>query len=279
MDASLHSKENSPRLWQIPPLLRDHHKYDRGHVALMGGSAMTGAAKLVALSAQRVGAGMVTLAAPRAVWPIYAISMQSIITTPLDGAKDWLALLSTRKVSAVALGPGMAPDQVLGGAMTAALKKKLPMVLDAGALTVLANSAPLRKAIKGSGAVLTPHEGEYEKLAAAMKLDRKASKATRVAALAKALGCVVLLKGPDTFIAAPDDQLVRNETHAPWLATAGAGDVLTGLITGLLAQGMASFHAACAGAYLHSKAALVFSRGMIPEDLLQEIPRQLRLLK
>lgn len=279
MDTALHSKENSPRLWQIPPLLRDHHKYDRGHAAILGSSTMTGAAKLAALAAQRIGAGLVTIAAPRITWPVYAIAMQSIMTAPLDGAKDWLAFLAARKVKAVVLGPGIEPGPPLAHAIEAAVKKKLPLVLDAGALTLLASSPPLRKAIKGSGAVLTPHEGEYDKLAAAMKLNRSADKATRAVALGHALGCVVVLKGAETFVAGPNGQLVRNDVYAPWLATAGSGDVLAGMIGGLLAQGMKPFDAAAAAVYLHGKAALAFSRGMIPEDLLLEIPRQLRLLK
>lgn len=270
MDRRSDTKENSPALWQIPPLLRHHHKYDRGHVALLGGATMTGAAKLAALAAQRAGAGVVTLASERSVWPIYAMGMMSVITRPLDSMADWSQMLSARKVSAVLLGPGAAPEE-LEEALDIALKQKLPLVLDAGALTALAMSAPLRQRCAGSGAILTPHAGEYEKLAASLRMppDTREHQLRHMAAM---LGCVVVLKGADTLVASPAGALVHMAIDAPWLATAGTGDVLAGIIAGLRAQGMDAFDAACAGVWLHGHAAASCGRGMVAEDLLQALP-------
>jgi hydroxyethylthiazole kinase-like uncharacterized protein yjeF len=277
MNRAPHTKENSPALWQIPPLLRDHHKYDRGHVALLGGATMTGAAKLAALAAQRAGAGLVTLAADRAVWPIYAMGMMSVITLPLDGPKDWATLLAARKVSAVLLGPGCAPGE-LKRAMPTALKTSLPLVLDAGALAWLAQHpvSPVRN--ETMRLVLTPHAGEYARLAQAYGIADAPSPQARAQQLARASGAIVVLKGADTAIAAPQGPVVRNRADAPWLATAGTGDVLAGLIAGLLAQGMAPFDAACAGVWLHSEAARTFGPGMVAEDLLGAVPTVLRAL-
>lgn len=263
--------DNGPALWALPPLREGDHKYHRGHVALMGG-AMTGAAKLAALAAQRAGAGVVTLASNRETWPIYAASMASVITRPVDSVQDWSALLRERKVNTVVLGPGMTPDATLADAIHAAQAEQLPMILDAGALELLAGSAPVRHVVEGSGAILTPHEGEYRKLASTYKLDTAAIKPARACGLAKATGCIVLLKGDVSIIAAPDGMVVRNRASAPQLASAGTGDVLAGMIAGLLAQGMRPFYAACAAAYLHAKAAQCIGRGLIAEDLIAALP-------
>ena len=264
--------DNTPGLWRLPPLKSGDHKYTRGHAVVLGGATMTGAARLAALAAQRAGAGLVTLLAPEAAWPIYAASMLSIITRPWEQAA-WATLLADDRVTAILIGPGAGHTELTRHAAESALAGGKPLLLDADAITLLAKDSLLRKAV--TGAILTPHEGEYAAIAAACGLDLQADKPTRALALAKALNSTVLLKGPDTFIAAPDGRIARNTNAPAWLATGGTGDVLSGIITGLLAQGMPAFDAACAAAWLHGEAAQHYGPGMIAEDLLTAIPAAL----
>lgn len=261
---------NSPALWKIPPLRPDDHKYTRGHVLVYGGVVMTGAARLSALAALRIGAGMVTLAADRQAWPIYAESLLSVVTRPLDGPQDWETLMQDERVRVVLIGPGAGLEEMTRHAIRAAAGAGKKLLLDADALTLLAQDVTLRDALHGRDVILTPHEGEYARLASALGLP-DADKTSRAQALADALEVTVLLKGPTTIIA--DNTHVVANDHAPeWLATAGSGDVLAGMIAGLWAQGMRAFDAACAGAWLHGEAAYGLSRGMIAEDLLGKIP-------
>lgn len=269
--------QNSPGHWRLPPLPADTHKYKRGHVLLLGGATMTGAAKLAALAAQRAGAGVVTIAAPPASWPVYASSMMSVITRKLtkEAGFDWI--LKNRKVSAVLLGPGNDPLE-LRTPLLAAIRSGLPLVLDAGALELLAKGPALRARLRGRTFICLPHEGEYRKLAEALDLDAQAAKPLRALALAQALGGIVLLKGAETIIAAPDGRMMRHETHAPWLASGGTGDVLAGIAAALASQAMEPFDATCAAAWLHSEAAQAFGPGMVAEDLLGALPQVLRNL-
>ncbi|MFZ4124710.1 MAG: NAD(P)H-hydrate dehydratase [Rickettsiales bacterium] len=261
---------NSPSLWKIPPLLLEGHKYTRGHVLVYGGPVMTGASRLTALAALRIGAGIVTLAADEKTWPIYAESLLSVITRPLTTMQDWQALLADARINVVVIGPGAGVNDSTKQAMRAALLANKKCVFDADAITLLAQDASLRDAVKGRDVILTPHEGEYAKLASALRL-ADGDKASRAQALAEAMGVVVLLKGHETIIASTST-VVAND-HAPeWLATAGSGDVLAGMIAGLWAQGMSAFDAACAGTWLHGEAAYKLSRGMMAEDLLGKIP-------
>jgi NAD(P)H-hydrate epimerase len=265
---------NSPELWKIPPLLPEGHKYARGHVLVYGGAVMTGAARLTALAALRIGAGIVTLAADEKAWPIYAESLLSVITFPLKTMQDWNALLADARITIVVIGPGAGVNDVTKQAMLAALLANKKCLFDADAITLLAQDASLREALKSRDVILTPHEGEYAKLASALRL-ADGDKASRAQCLAAALEVTVLLKGSETIIA--NKMHVIANDHAPeWLATAGSGDVLAGMIAGLWAQGMNAFDAACAGAWLHGEAAYKLSRGMIAEDLLGKIPEALK---
>jgi hydroxyethylthiazole kinase-like uncharacterized protein yjeF len=265
-------QENTPNNWKIPPLAANDHKYSRGQVLVYGGATLTGASRLAALAALRTGAGLVTLAAPEAVWPIYAASLLSVITRPLIHAQDWQALLEDPRIGVVILGPGAGADARLAQAMTAALTADKKLLLDADALSVLARDASLRASLKGHEIILTPHEGEYAKLAAALRLDTKLDKPARASALAQSLGVTVVLKGAETVIADAAGNARVNHHAPPWLATAGTGDVLAGMIAGLWAQGMRAFDAASAAVWLHGEAAARRMRGMIAEDLLAEIP-------
>ncbi|MFN7402213.1 MAG: NAD(P)H-hydrate dehydratase [Alphaproteobacteria bacterium] len=265
-------QENTPNHWSIPPLSVADHKHNRGHVLVYGGAVLTGASRLTARAAQRTGAGLVTLAAPEAVWPIYAMSLLSILTRPLRREQDWQILLEDPHIGVVILGPGAEADARLAQAIAAALVADKKLLLDADALTLLARDDSLRAALKGHAVILTPHEGEYAKLATALHLDKKIDKPARAGALAQTLGVTVLLKGADTVIADAAGNIRVNHHAPPWLATAGTGDVLAGMIGGLWVQGMSAFDAASAAAWLHGKAAARLTRGMIAEDLLAEIP-------
>lgn len=261
---------NDPSLWKIPPLQPQDHKYTRGHVLVYGGAVMTGASRLSALAALRIGAGMVTLAAPEKAWPIYAESLLSVITRPLKTHQDWQALVRDERIRVVIIGPGAGSDDTAKQAIIAASEAYKELVLDADAITLLAQDASLREAIKGKNVILTPHEGEYAKLAKTLGLVSR-NRESAAQELALALGVTVVLKGAQTIIANQTHTIVND--HAPaWLATAGTGDVLAGMIAGLWAQGMSAFDAACAGTWLHGEAAYKLSRGMIAEDLLNKIP-------
>lgn len=262
-------KENTPNAWSIPPLKREDSKYTRGHVAILGGNEMTGAARLAALAAQRAGAGLVTIAATKASWPVYAASLMSVITRTCDAA-GWKTLMGDARVNPVLIGPGSGMDTRVKNAQLAAAKTGKTLILDADALSLLASDVALRKALQKSPKILTPHEGEYARLAKALKLDATLPKPARAAALAQALNAVVVLKGADTLIADGRNILKSQPPH--WLATGGTGDVLAGIIAALVGQGMGLFEAAAAGVWLHAETAETCGPGMIAEDLIAGLP-------
>ncbi len=264
--------ENGPALWldAFPwPKLEDH-KYDRGHVLIAGGAVMTGAARLGARAAARVGAGLVTIAAPKAAWPVYAAALTSTIIVP-DG---FTKLLKDERRNAMLIGPGAGINSDTSRHALAALATQRAVVLDADALTVFAGKTKrLFAAVKGP-TVLTPHEGEFGRL---FKL--AGDKLARARAAAKRSGATILLKGPDTVVASPDGRAAINGNAPPDLATAGSGDVLSGLIVGFLALGLDGFHAANAAAWIHGEAARAFGPGLVAEDIIETIPAVLHRLK
>jgi hydroxyethylthiazole kinase-like uncharacterized protein yjeF len=245
---------NLPELWTSPSLRDDGHKYSRGHVTVMGGAEMTGAARLAAEAARRAGAGLVTIAATER-GDVYRSGPPGLLVSeaPLD------TLLADQRRLVWVCGPGLG-QQAARDALPRLLRAGRRVVADADALTAFAGAPD---ALRGA-AVLTPHSGEFSRVFGAAGVDRVSA----VRAAAARTGAVVLLKGPDTIIAAPDGRVAINASAPPWLATAGAGDVLSGLIAGLLAQGMPDWEAACAGAFLHGRAALRAGPGMVVEDLL-----------
>lgn len=271
------SQDNSPALWKIPSPRAEDHKYARGYVLVLGGEFITGASRLAAVAALRTGAGIVTLAAPQSAWPIYAASLTSVITRPLTGIKDWQQLLEDTRISTVLIGPGAGVNDTTAQAILAASAAGKHLILDADALTLLAQESSLRVHRTGE-LIVTPHEGEYALLAQALKLDPSQDKLTRARELAGALPAVVVLKGAETVIADPFGNTLVNRNAPPTLATAGTGDVLAGMIAGLVAQRMAPFDAACAGVWLHGEAANQLGRGLISEDLLEKIPTVLRVV-
>ena len=266
-------KENGPEHWRIPPLVATDSKYTRGHVLVLGGAMMTGAARLAALAAQRAGAGLVTIAATKEAWPVYAASMLSVIARACT-AVEWKKLVADKRIDPVIIGPGAGMDARTKSAILVAAKAGKRLVLDADALSLMAKDDGVRKAVMRSKKIITPHEGEYARLGKALKLDVRAEKSVRAIALAKALDAVVVLKGSDTYIAAPDGRVLVSHPPA-WLATGGTGDVLAGIIAACVGQGMDLFEAASAGVWLHEQAAMQFGPGMIAEDIIAVLPGML----
>lgn len=262
--------ENHPDLWRfsLPNAEVSSTKYTRGHALIWGGCPMTGAARLASRAALRIGAGVVTLAVPEDALPIYASSVTSVIVKPIAGTADVTRSLRDDSLSALLIGPGAGVTLATKARVLAMLARDLPMVLDADALSVFQDDPLALDRVLRPNCVLTPHEGEFFRL-----FDAKGGKLDRCLAAARRCGAVVVLKGSDTVIAAPDGRAVINGNAPPWLATAGSGDVLAGMITGLLAQGMEAFWAASAAVWLHGAAAQNFGLGMISEDLPDLLPQ------
>jgi hydroxyethylthiazole kinase-like uncharacterized protein yjeF len=275
---------NAPALWVncFPSLTVDGHKYHRGHtVAVSGSIEMSGAARLAARAALRIGSGLVTIAAPADAVPAHAAHLNAIMLAHGQAPNELRCLLEDKRKNSVVIGPGLglggqALDQVL-----AVLASSSAVVLDADALTAASTGrATVFSAIMqncGRPVLLTPHEGEFSRLFDDVSGCVSGSKLERARAAAERCGGVVVLKGPDTVIATPDGRAAINENAPPWLATAGSGDVLSGMIAGLLAQGMPAFEAACAAVWLHGAAAAQFGRGLIAEDLVEMLPGVLQV--
>jgi len=264
--------ENTPALWRFPWPELEGHKYSRGHcVVVSGGAAHTGAARLAARAALRVGAGLVSVASPSDAVAVNAGHLTAIMVKPFDGRAGLAELLSDKRLNVVVLGPGLGVGGETRELVATVLRSGAAAVLDADAISSFKDKPQSLFGLLDNRCVLTPHEGEFERLFPGL-LDQSSSKleAARTAA-ARAL-CVVLLKGADTVIAAPSGKAVLNANAPATLATAGAGDVLAGLIAGLLAQGMSAFDAAACGAWLHGDAASRFGPGLIAEDLPEMLP-------
>lgn len=264
---------NTPPLWAgaFPVPDAASHKYTRGHVLVVGGAAMTGAARLAARAAARVGAGLVTLASPTSAIPIYAADFAALIVRPMDNLADFSALLADPRRNCVLLGPGNGADAGCRARVDASLAAGKKCVLDADALSVFAEAPAALFAHLTPDAVLTPHDGEFKRLFP----DLVGSRLARARAAAKRANAVVLLKGADTVVAHPDGRASICDTAPPWLATAGAGDVLAGLVAGLLAQAMPSFEAASAAVFLHAACARTAGIGLVADDLAACLPRVL----
>ena len=278
--------ENVPALWraQFPVPQLTGHKYDRGHAAVVSGpSWSTGAARLAARGALRAGAGLVTIASPREALAINAAANLAIMVRPVDGAEELRGFLGDRRLNAVALGPGLGVGEQTCAMVLTALSGNRAVVLDADALTSFAaDPQRLARPLQGRGeraTILTPHEGEFARTFNTLDGRAKTGSKLERARLAAALtGAVVILKGGDTVVAAPDGRAAIAGNAPAYLATAGAGDVLTGLAAGLLAQHMPAFEAACAAVWLHGEAAAAFGPGLIAEDLPETLPRIFRAL-
>jgi ADP-dependent NAD(P)H-hydrate dehydratase / NAD(P)H-hydrate epimerase len=272
--------ENTPPLWRkhFPRPSEAGHKYDRGHAVVASGpSWSTGAARLAARGALRAGAGLVTIASPREALAVNATANLAVMVRPVDGAEELTRFLADRRFNAFAIGPGVGVGEGTCELVLAALAGERAVVLDADAMTSFSGQpARLADALRERrrATILTPHEGEFSRYFGALEHKTKVgSKLERARLAARITGAIVLLKGPDTVVAAPDGDAAIAANAPAYLATAGSGDVLTGIVTGLLAQGMPAFEAASAAVWLHAEAARMFGPGLISEDLPEVLPR------
>lgn len=267
--------ENNPSLWvdALPMLQPDGHKYTRGHALICGGYPSTGAARLAARAAARVGAGLVTIAVEPHALPVYAAALTSVMVTPVTDLADVDRLLADMRYSGLLIGPGAGLSDATRERVLAILKTERPTVLDADALSIFTDDPDeLLRNIKGP-CVLTPHEGEFKRL-----FDDTGDKLSRARHAAKRSGAILILKGSDTVIASPDGRAIINTNAPPTLATAGSGDVLAGLVLGVMTQGMEPFLAAAAAVWLHGAAANEFGIGLLAEDLSEVLPTVMQRL-
>ncbi len=263
--------ENTPNQWRdsYPIPLVDGHKYCRGHTLVISGPVTaTGAARLMAGASLRVGSGLVTVASPRDAVLVNAINLTSIMLREADTPDEVSGILTDTRFNCVALGPGLPVGSATQELVFEVLSNDRLCVLDAGALSSFAQAPQkLFEAIKAKNmsTVLTPHEGEFAHLFP--EENKAVSKIDRAKLAAVASGATIVLKGPDTVVAVPDGRASIASNAPPWLATAGSGDVLAGIIAGLLAQGMSFFDAASAAVWMHGEAANLAGPGMISSDL------------
>lgn len=293
--------ENGSQLWlkSFPWPKNGGHKYDRGHAVVVTGPAQqTGATRLGARGALRIGAGLVTMVGSATATAVNAAHLTAIMVRIVEGQTALAEFLKDSRRNAVLIGPGASVGADTAAEVLAVLKSSAAAVLDADALTsfvakgddavraeggmgFLARNGDeeispdtLFAAIKERSApvVVTPHEGEFKRLFGELQ----GSKVDRACAASAKSGAIVILKGTDTVISAPDGRCVINANAPPWLATAGSGDVLAGFVLGLLAQHMPAFEAACAAVWLHGECARRFGIGLIAEDLPEMLPHVLR---
>ncbi|TVR09903.1 MAG: NAD(P)H-hydrate epimerase [Salinarimonadaceae bacterium] len=269
---------DEPELWteSLPRPSVDAHKYARGHaLVLSGGIARTGAARLVARGALRAGAGAVTLVSPRSALMVNATHLTAIMLAPCDGPEELADLLADARVTAVALGPGFGVGEACRAMAQTAARSGRALVLDADGLTSFEGEpeAIAALAAQARALVLTPHEGETRRLFSnspeILEAPSRLSRARAASALTRA---IVVDKGADTVVAAPDGRAAILGETTPYLATAGSGDALAGFVTGLLAQGMPAFEAACAAIWLHARTGIACGPGLVAEDLPEALP-------
>jgi len=267
--------ENTPDLWlgKFPRPAVTAHKHSRGRLIVISGEAWrTGAARLAARAGLRIGAGLVTVLSPPDALAVNAAHLEAVMLAPFETEQELETAAGA--ADAVIIGPAAGVNDATLGNVLALARTGAALVLDADALTVFRDDPEELFTALDRDDVLTPHPGEFERIFPGL-LRTASSKIEAAREAARRAGAVVLVKGPDTVIAAPDGRAAVNLNGSPWLATAGSGDVLAGLIGGLVAQGMDSFEAACAGAWIHAVGGQSFGPGLISEDLPDLVPRVL----
>lgn len=277
---------NDPAVWGslFPFPKTEGHKYSRGHAVVVSGAmASTGAARLAARAALRAGAGLVTVASPRDALAVNAAASLAVMVREAEGAEGLKSLLSDPRMNAVVIGPGGGTGAEMREKVKVSLSGKRTVVLDADALTSFGDNPKelftIRSNHSESTAIHTPHEGEFQRIFSQIeKIPSVKQKLEACLAASHETADIVVLKGPDTVVAAPDGRAMIADNAPPWLATAGAGDVLAGLIAGLSAQGVPAFEAAAAAVWLHGEAAMEFGPGLIAEDLPETLPKVYRRL-
>lgn len=257
----------------------DAHKHARGRLGVVSGKATrTGAARLAARAGLRIGAGVVTLLCPPDAAPVIAPAVEAVMLTPF--ASDEALRAAAQGMDAVVVGPAAGVNDATAANIRALAETGAALIVDADGLTVFEPWPEELFGLLDRDDVLTPHEGEFKRLFPGLLDPALPDKGREAAAreAARHAGCVVVLKGAQTLIAAPDGRLARNDNGVPWLATAGTGDVLAGMIGGLVAQRMDSFDAARAAVWMHAEAARLFGPGLIAEDLPERLPAVLAAL-
>lgn len=262
---------NEPQLWSdlLPSPQQSGHKYSRGHtLSISGPIEKSGAIRLAANAALRIGSGLVTIAAPTDTLHVHAARTDALMLASMDNAEQLAGLLDDPRLNSICIGPGLAPDENTRNLVLAILSHDLSVVLDAGALSAFTDlPQTLHQAIRKrtNNTVLTPHDGEFNRIFPTLKSAKCKLQRTQLGA--EFVDATVILKGPDTVIADGVRKTTISDNGSPWLATAGSGDVLTGAIAGLLAQGMPAFEAACAAVWFHGEASQIVGAGLISSDL------------
>ena len=261
---------NHPRLWLalLPRRTSASHKYAHGHALVLGGGmASSGAARMAARAALRAGAGLVTVVCPKDALAIYAAQLTAVMVAPFADDRGFARSLADPRRNGMLLGPGAGSGETLRRRVLRVLETQKATVLDADALTSFQDQPQTLFDAIAAPCVLTPHDGEYKRLFA-----HEGDRLTRARAAAAQSGAVMLLKGGDTVVAAPDGRALIQPEAPPALATAGSGDVLAGIVLGLLVQGMPALEAAAAAVWLHARAGFLVGTGLIAEDLPEALP-------
>jgi len=264
---------NHPYIWlpYFPIPTPSDHKYTRGHAVIFGGEEFTGATQLASKAARRVGAGLVTIVCSERTHPIYALSAPGTLTKIVRSSQDEKKFLEDKRKNAFLIGPGLDPDNRTKKLVQKTLSLNRSCILDAGALRAFGKQPRDLFNLCQGNVVLTPHEGEFLSL-----FQQQGSKLERALTAAKQSNCCLVLKGPDTIIASPSGQALIQSNAPPWLATAGSGDVLSGMILGYLAQDVEPFYAAAMATWIHARCAEEFGFGLIAEDLIKQLPTVLK---
>ena len=269
------SYRNTPDKWLslLPKIDAKSNKYTRGHTLVVGGELLTGASRLSASAAARIGSGVTTMLVPKIAFTVYASALTSIMVRCFDDIETFNQSIINTRITSFLIGPGAGVSDDTRMQSLKLLATSLPVVLDADAITAFQDDVRVLTNYLHANCVLTPHEGEFKRL-----FNLTEDRMLNAQQAAKDCGAVIVLKGSETIVAAPDGQTVINDNAPPTLATGGSGDVLAGMIAGLVAQGMPAFEASAAAVWMHGEAANLFGLGLIAEDLPNLLPQVLQKL-